>query len=66
MATVRRVSTGWQVRFRNAEGESRKATLRLAEETRAFQTKTEHAMLSGAYVDRTAGRQAFGSLQETF
>lgn len=60
MAEPKRVTRGWQVRYRTPDGASRKATFRLKEDAKAFQTKTENSKLDGAYVDRSKGRQLLG------
>lgn len=58
MATIERVPTGYQVRYRTPEGVGRKRTFRLREDAKAFLTSVEHAKVTGNFVDQTKKTRA--------
>ena len=51
MSSVTKVSTGWRARWRTPDGKSRSKTFARKIDAEKHLTGTDHAKLTGAYVD---------------
>ena len=64
MSSVTKVSTGWRARWRTPDGKSRSKTFARKIDAEKHLTGTDHAKLTGAYVDPGAGRITFRTYGE--
>ncbi|MCL2395739.1 MAG: site-specific integrase [Acidimicrobiaceae bacterium] len=56
MASIKKVPTGWRVRWRTPDGRGRSKTFPRKADAQRYLTHVEHTKLSGVYVDPRAGR----------
>ncbi len=64
MSSVTKVPTGWRARWRTPDGKSRSKTFARKIDAEKHLTGTDHAKLTGAYVDPGAGRITFRTYGE--
>ncbi|MGA2806156.1 MAG: hypothetical protein ABSF89_17515 [Acidimicrobiales bacterium] len=64
MSSLTKVATGWRARWRTPDGKSRSKTFAWKIDAEKHLTGTDHAKLTGAYVDPRAGRITFRSYGE--
>jgi len=64
MSSVTKVPTGWRARWRTPDGKSRSKTFARRIDAEKHLTGTDHAKLTGAYVDPGAGRITFRTYGE--
>jgi hypothetical protein len=64
MSSVTKVSNGWRARWRTPDGKSRSKTFVRKIDAEKHLTGTDHAKLTGAYVDPGAGRITFRTYGE--
>jgi integrase len=66
MARPKKVPSGWQVRWRTPEGDSRRATFPRYAEAERHLVKVEASKLDSSYVDPNAGKIKFATFAETW
>jgi integrase len=64
MASIHKIPTGWQVRYKTPERKSRKKSFAKKPDALRFKTSIEHSVLSGSYVDPSAGKVTFRTYAE--
>jgi integrase len=67
MSSVKRVPAGgWRARWRTPDGKSRSRTFARRVDAEKFLTSTDHAKLTGSYVDPAAGKVTFGDFARSW
>jgi integrase len=66
MSSVTKVPAGWRARWRTPEGKSRSRTFARRIDAEQYLTNTDHAKLSGAYIDPKAGKTTFGDFARSW
>jgi integrase len=64
MASIHKIPTGWQVRYKTPERKSRKKSFAKKPDALRYKTSVEHSVLSGSYVDPSAGKITFRTYGE--
>jgi integrase len=64
MASIHKIPTGWQVRYKTPERRSRKKNFTRKPDALRFKTSVEHSVFSGSYVDPAAGKVTVGACAE--
>jgi integrase len=64
MASLTKTETGWLVRWKTPDRQSRKKTFDRKPDAERFKVGLEHDLMAGAYVDPAAGRVSFRAYAE--
>src|SRR5436189_6368650 len=62
--SIDKISTGWRARWRDPEGKSRSKRFEKKNDAEKHLTSVRHSLLSGSYVDASAGKISFQTYAE--